>query len=247
MQAFAKDSLNNIIGGSGPINKRPDHDTFLMRNDDEAFQDFSGKANVADGYSHSRSNDNHDETVIVDSAKFKPVHGDESLGLGTSTFLEGAPASRAAVVRKQAEARQGPAEGGLVRHKSFAQKFRGMSQRRNSASRVTSPDGGALGSPESPMYTPGGGKHEANPFFQEYSKGDDSTKNIGIAETTNGRARAPSSPKRTQSQTAERRMTGDGSNGEGPKTSGFLSRVKSLKGGSRRPPPPRPVAEPTAQ
>ena len=38
MQAFPEGSLNNVLGGSGPFNKRPDHATFMGNADDEAFK-----------------------------------------------------------------------------------------------------------------------------------------------------------------------------------------------------------------
>jgi hypothetical protein len=34
MQAFPEGSLNNTIGGSGPLNARPDHATFMGQQDD---------------------------------------------------------------------------------------------------------------------------------------------------------------------------------------------------------------------
>lgn len=81
-----------------------------------------------------------DLTGFDPASRVEPVHGEESMGLGTSTFLEGAPASRAAIGTHERERRSshdggyadgwnsnsgGGAGGGLTRKKSLAQKIRG--------------------------------------------------------------------------------------------------------------------------
>ncbi|KAH7409407.1 Pal1 cell morphology protein-like protein [Cadophora sp. MPI-SDFR-AT-0126] len=245
MQAFPKDSLNNVLGGGGPLNKRPDHATFLGQADEEAFKDYSKGGAGANGY------EPYDIPVarpagsqpVVQSAttRVEPIHGEETLGLGTSTFLEGAPASRAALQRRESEQTSPTEAGGLGRKKSLAQKIRGINGPRRDfgpSGRITSPEG--MYSPE--LRTPGGSKvNETNPFFNEFSKGDDSKKeSITIVEPEKtGRARAPSSPpRRGFGERLERRVTGDGTDMP-PSTSqktggGFLSRVKSLKGGPRK-------------
>ncbi|PTB61640.1 Pal1-domain-containing protein [Trichoderma citrinoviride] len=115
MQAFPEGSLNNTLGGSGPLNAQADHSTFMGHGNDEAFRDFA-----TSGKSKSSK-----EPVIFDPQARAPlVHGDESHGLGTSTFLEGTPAARSAIVRRQAEQAQEMAEGGLQRKKSLAQRIR---------------------------------------------------------------------------------------------------------------------------
>ena len=246
MQAFPKDSLNNVLGGGGPVNKRPDHATFLGNNDEEAFKDYSkGRAGYPgyEPYGNGASRPGK-AAATVESAttRVEPIHGEETLGLGTSTFLEGAPASRTAMQRRESE-QASPMEGGLGRKKSLAQKIRGINNRRDygPSGRITSPEG-VLGSPESPAYTPGGSKiTETNPFFNEFSKGDDSKKEsitIVEPERQTGRARAPSSPRRGFGERLERRVTSDGSAGADvpakPSGSGFLNRVKSLKSGPRK-------------
>ncbi|KAL5317457.1 hypothetical protein ACEPPN_014552 [Leptodophora sp. 'Broadleaf-Isolate-01'] len=246
MQAFPKDSLNNVLGGGGPINRRPDHATFLGQADEEAFKDYSKGGAGNNGY------EPYDNLIprpvgsqpVVQSAttRVEPIHGEETLGLGTSTFLEGAPASRAALQRRESE-QTSPAEvGGLGRKKSLAQKIRGINGTRRDygpSGRITSPEG--MYSPE--LRTPGGTKvNETNPFFNEFSKGDDKKESITIVEPEKtGRARAPSSPpRRGFGERLERRVTGDGADSSmppstAPKTGGgFLSRVKSLKGGPRK-------------
>ncbi|KAK0109887.1 hypothetical protein ONS95_002558 [Cadophora gregata] len=245
MQAFPKDSLNNVLGGGGPINKRPDHATFLGQADEEAFKDYSKGGAGSIGY------EPYDATgprpagsqPVVQSAttRVEPIHGEETLGLGTSTFLEGAPASRAALQRRESEQTSPTEPGGLGRKKSLAQKIRGINGRRDygPSGRITSPEG--IYSPE--LRTPGGTKvNESNPFFNEFSKGDDNKKeSITIVEPEKtGRARAPSSPpRRGFGERLERRVTGDGTDmppSTASKTGGgFLSRVKSLKGGPRKP------------
>lgn len=250
MQAFPKDSLNNVLGGGGPINKRPDHAAFLGHNDDEAFKDYSkGGAgfNGYEPYDNGALRPGPPKTelnVLSATTRVEPIHGEETLGLGTSTFLEGAPASRAALQRRESEQQQqmvSPTEGGLGRKKSLAQRIRGVNTRRDygPSGRITSPEG--VYSPEA--RTPGGTKIESNPFFNEFTKGDDTKKESGVTivepEKT-GRARAPSSPRRGLGERLERRVTSDGSDSMppsvAPKTGGgFLSRVKSLK----RPQKPR--------
>jgi hypothetical protein len=241
MQAFPKDSLNNVIGGSGPLNKRPDHATFLGNNDDEAFREYN-KSGAYGASEVERPGAFRQDSGVVNVTRVEPIHGDESLGLGTSTFLEGAPASKTAIQRRASE-QNSPPEG-LSRKKSLAQKIRGINNSRYGPSgRMTNPDA-AIYTPE-PQYTPNGTKlHESNPFFNEFSKGDDQKERITIVEPEKtGRARAPSSPRRGLGEGLQRRVTSDGSAGNNEPVptakpsagSSFLSRVKSLKGGPRRP------------
>ena len=248
MQAFPKDSLNNVLGGGGPLNKRPDHATFLGNNDEEAFKDYSRGGVGYNGYEpYGNGAIRPGKTAAtIESAtnRIEPIHGEETLGLGTSTFLEGAPASRTAMQRRESEQTSPTEGGGLSRKKSLAQKIRGINNRRDygPSGRITSPDS-VLVSPDAPASTPGGSKvTETNPFFSEFSKGDDSKKEsitIVEPERQTGRARAPSSPRRGLGERLERRVTTDGSSGADapakPSGGGFLSRVKSLKGGPRKP------------
>jgi hypothetical protein len=264
MQAFPKDSLNNIIGGGGPLNTRPDHATFLGNNDDEAFKDFArggaGSMSYASyGNGAARSGKLVEPIVVSALQKVEPIHGDESLGLGTSTFLEGAPASRNAIQRRETEEAI-PEGNSLQRKKSLAQKIRGISNNRRDigpSGRITGPEGvyGAT-SPELPTPNSRMSGNEKNPFFKEFeakeekldvkrdsNKGENITKesnkveNIAIAEpeVKIGRPRAPSSPRRGFGERLERRVTTDGTGEELPKTGGFLSRVKSLKGKKQKP------------
>jgi hypothetical protein len=262
MQAFPKDSLNNIIGGGGPLNTRPDHATFLGNNDDEAFKDYArggaGPSSYASyGNGAARPGKLVEPVVVSAVQRVEPVHGDESLGLGTSTFLEGAPASRNAIQRRETEEAL-PEGNSLQRKKSLAQKIRGISNNNRRdigpSGRITGPDGvyGAT-SPDFPTPSSRISGNEKNPFFKEFEakeegldlKGDSNKgENITMAEpeVKTGRPRAPSSPKRGFGERLERRVTSDGTGEELPKTGGFLSRVKSLKGKKQKPErPDKPV------
>ena len=101
-----------------------------------------------------------------------------------------------------------------------------------------SPDG----APATPLETTMS-ESNVNPFFKDYDQEyEKKGQQIAIAEEQQkadqtGRARAPSSPKRVlaleRTKTAES-VGGSGEEGkQESKTSGFLNRVKSLKGGRR--------------
>jgi hypothetical protein len=256
MQAFPKDSLNNVLGGSGPLNKRPDHTQFMGQSNDEAFTDYSRGGDRATAYGSYNSRPVQPGVPLSEAnvqsslQKVEPIHGDESMGLGTSTFLEGAPASRAAIQKTEAE-NAAAAASGLQRKKSLAQKIRGISNTRRDfgpgpPGRVVSAE--PRYSPTSPtLYTPNGTRlraQERNPFFNEYDADKKESINVVRPGSSAGRARAPSSPGLPSGGPLERRTTTDSIGVEAPKQStGFLSRVKSLKGGPRRPKAEKPVFE----
>lgn len=244
MQAFPVGSANNALGGSGPVNKHIDLDTFHGRGA-EGFTDFGAgdfkKRPELEG--RSVSFNPTDRTV---------VHGEESVGLGTSTFLDGTPASRAAIQKREIESQQAFVDGGLGRKKSIAQRIRGISQPRRGFGegngRITSPDARySAGSPNSPHAISAGGvskSNERNPFFDDYDEAyDKKGAAIKVAESTNNRgpALSPSSP--SGRNNLARAITTDSlpPPPEQQKPSGFLGRMKSLKGG-RRPRPERPAA-----
>ena len=265
MQAFAKDSANMAIGGSGPVNKNIDIAQFHGRGaegftdfatsganaTEEPFEPYAGASaptrrgnGVRPGVDRLTS---FNPTALVD-----PVYGDETVGLGATTFLEGAPASRAAIERRESESDVNMG-GGLSRTRSLAQKIRGINRGPGTLGRVTSPDvydRYRATSPTTPneqnALSAGGMRkiQETNPFFNDH---DDAYEKKGakiqIAEEKNriddslGRERSMSSPKRAPLPGAlERRVTNDGTgmvDSEGKTSGGFLSRVKSLKGGRR--------------
>lgn len=235
MQAFPKDSLNNSIGGSGPLNKAPDHATFMGQGGTEAFRDFAASGKNRNGLAPGGA------PIFDPGSRGDIIHGDESYGLGTSTFLEGTPAARTAIARSEAEQAQQVMEGGLQRKKSLAQRIRHINKGPRGdfapSGRLTNPDAPyTRRSPDGPA-TGGSGASEGNPFFSEFSKGED---NINV-RPRNG-AMSPNSPpppvpRRGSSGGAlERRATTDAtmSGEEVPaKPSGFLGRMKSLKGGRK--------------
>ena len=264
MQAFAKDSANNALGGSGPVNKNIDLVQFHGRGD-EGFTDYSKSgvnSSVTDtgepyAGSSAAARSGADRALNFNATdRVEPVHGDESLGLGTSTFLDGAPAPRAAIQRRESESDNGGFgnSGGLGRKKSLVQKIRGINRSdRNATAPMRSPDfERAPQSPTSPRKLPmsGGGMAKVketnqNPFFNDYDEQyEKKGARIQIAEEQNrseygsgARTRAmSSSTKGPPPAMLERRVTHDGSAGTGEaKTGGggFLNRVKSLKGGRR--------------
>ncbi|KAI4200383.1 MAG: hypothetical protein LQ348_001759 [Seirophora lacunosa] len=267
MQAFAKDSINNTLGGSGPVNKDLDLNQFHGRGA-EGFTDYSASATatfVVDPEPYAGASaplrrgagvrPGVDRTTSYNPTdRVEPVHGDESLGLGTSTFLNGAPAPRSAIQRRQSESEGFGGAGGLGRKRSLAQKIRGISNaNRNfdrAAGRVNSPNGTheRTITPTSPGEVQSGGGRaevaEKTGFFNEYDDAyEKKGQKIQFAEEQNRvegggtRARAISSPKRgPMPGLLERRVTHDGagaSTDPEAKREGFLSRVRSLKGGKR--------------
>ncbi|KAH9231023.1 hypothetical protein K456DRAFT_484561 [Colletotrichum gloeosporioides 23] len=239
MQAFAKDSLNMSLGGAGPLNKRPDHATFMGNNDGDASADFAS-AGARDPYQQHKN----EPAVFDPRARSSILHGEESMGLGTSTFLEGTPAARTAIQRTQQEQAQQSQADGLKRNKSIAQRIRGMKREPREygpAGRMTNPEGAyhsrrspdSAGPSTSISYT-----SERNPFFSEYGKEPES---FSVKRTDNG-AKSPGTPppvpRRGSANALERRNTTDVKSpteeAPGKSSGGFLSRVKSLKGGRRR-------------
>ncbi|KAF7588486.1 hypothetical protein BBP40_005654 [Aspergillus hancockii] len=228
MQAFPADSTNMALGGAGPVNQNINLDQFHGRQE-EGYNDYGTGVAKTEGV-------NFDPT-----SRIEPVHGSESMGLGTSTFLDGAPASRAAMQRRESE-NDVKGGSGLQRKKSLAQRLRGMNSR---------PPNGRVVSPEASYTAAAGSGHigtikanEKNPFFQDYDDAWDK-KGVRIAEESQGlgRARSSSSPK--QGSGLERRHTEDrpygldeGRNANGG-SGGFINRMKSL----RKPRPERRVSD----
>ena len=254
MQAFPKDSLNNSIGGAGPINARPDHRYLMGQGEDEAFKDFSKQQTLP-------SSGKIIAGIYDPTQRGTVLHGDQSLGLGTSTFLEGTPAARTAIQRREAERAQDVLDNPLQRKKSLAQRFRSNKRapREHHQARAFSTDSG----PASVGASSGRYRSERDPF-DEYDPKRDGDDVITVRRKNPGAGLNPPSPPRGAS--LERRSTTDGSAAETssrsdnanttttvisssgigddsqPKPAGLLARVKSLKGGRRpAPPPPHPV------
>lgn len=241
MQAFPADSANMQLGGAGPLRSRLDLDKFHGRGE-EGFSEY----NTA-----SRKPAVNVPEIIDPLQRSEIVHGQESYGLGTSTFLEGAPASRKDIQRRDSE---DPAQldggGGLSRKKSIAQRLRGMSASRRERPDFRSPEArykyGPAGSGSPPVPPPkatsAGGpvqarynkENEINPFENDYEAAfERKGTQIRIAEQERpsaSRPRADSSPRGapalTRTVTSEARLpsrSGRGSSGdeERPKTSGM--------------------------
>src|SRR5256885_15995114 len=164
MQAFPEDSRNMSLGGSGPVNSKLNLDQ-IHGTGHEAHIDYN-TSGLGDGFSYEhRRHHTERNTSFSPLDRVEPVHGEESVGLGTSTFLEGAPASRAAIQRRATEDEySAESSNSLSRKKSLAQKIRSV----RPGPRMTSPEPGIKG-PTSP---PGTGKSETNtnPFFKDRSE-----------------------------------------------------------------------------
>ncbi|KAK4947973.1 hypothetical protein LTR28_007504 [Elasticomyces elasticus] len=289
MQAFPANSANNALGGSGPLNPRIDLDRFHGRQN-EGFTDYNAGATNGQRERAKMEEPNRfamkgrtlamNPITINPTDRIEPVHGEESYGLGTSTFLEGAPASKTAIQRRESQREPSSAFGGnggaggagITRKKSLAQRLRGISQPRrgwepgNGQQRIQSPESrweGAGGSPESPLgrVQSAGGRNmlgrERNPFFEPEPAGataagyenaayEKKGAQVNETEVGFGRIRAPSpgrgAPLERRFTTdswgggdaaAESRVGGGGGGGGGGVGAGFLSRMRSLKGGRR--------------
>lgn len=226
LAAFAKDSANMSIGGSGPLQARADHSTFMGNGTEEAFTDYATSISGA-------------PPTKKDMALFDPhrrasvIHGDETVGLGTSTFLEGTPAARAAVQKAEQESALQTQEGGLQRKKSLAQRIRGINSR---PSQFNPP-----GRDHSTSASMSSARNETNPFFAEYEPSKDGEEQITVRKMSQAGPGSPASP--PFPGTLERRSTTDALSGpeQQPKKSGggLLTRMKSLKGGPRSRPSDR--------
>jgi len=223
MGAFPTNSANQTMGGSGPVNKNINLDQFHGRGT-EGFHDFA-----ASSYDIPKPAAVLQPQVMNATNRVEPVHGEETMGLGTSTFLEGAPASRAAMQRTKSES-SGIFEG-LTRKKSIAARFRGMSQSKARPNDQMPPTPNVPEEYESPVQSPVKRKptRENNPLESQYDEAyDKKGAAIKEAEVAMG---APLSPTR---KPLSRRVTADENGSPEPKEpkepKGILGRVKSLKG-----------------
>lgn len=226
MQAFPEGSANMMLGGAGPLKSRIDLDKFHGRGE-EGFSDYAVTRKP-------------DTTYINPTERGEQIHGAESYGLGTSTFLEGAPASKSALQRRESEDQYTAAAGnggGLTRKKSLAQRLRGMSnQNRGRPSDLRSPEGcynpvlidtGSSPPPEGyalKSQSAGGIRrantrdNEINPFDEYDAAFEKKGQQIQFAEQERpGRGRTPSSPNAkvaapglTRSVTADSAVNGSG-------------------------------------
>jgi Pal1 cell morphology protein len=247
MQAFPEGSLNMQLGGSGPLKKNIDLNQYHGTGQ-EAHFDYNEAAVVDEDSAYIRRAGPNRDNAFNALSRVEPLHGNESAGLGTSTFLEGAPASRVAIQRRESENEAAQQAQALSRKKSLAQRIRGTRSNTigGQARNLSPPDDGAPFTPVTPLET-SKSEANANPFFKDYDQEyEKKGQQIAIAEEkekaeVNGRARAPSSPRRGLGLERTRTADSGGAGDEGKpesKASVFMNRVKSLKGG-RRPRPDR--------
>ena len=224
------------LGGSGPVNKHIDLNQYHGTGQEAHFDYNEAAAIVDEEPAYMRRGIPEREGAFATNANIDPIHSSESAGLGTSTFLEGAPASRAAIERDETENQVAQQTSQMSRKKSIAQRIRG-GRSNTIGNRTMSPDG----APITPLDTTKS-ESNANPFFKDYDQEyERKGQQIAFAEEQQkaeglGRARAPSSPRRglglERTKTAD--STGPGEEGrQESKMSGLLNRVKSMKGGKR--------------
>lgn len=222
-----------LIGGSGPNHSRLNLDQ-IHGTGQEAHIDYNEAAVMDEDAAYFRRAATEHSAVVHPHSRVEPLHGQESAGLGTSTFLEGAPASRAAIQRRESENEAAQLNGASIsRKKSLVQKFRSVRSGGGAGGgRVTSPE--PFSGSASPLGT-AKSESNVNPFFKDYDKEvDRRAGQIALVqeERRTGRARAPSSPHRAvgleRKTTTENMGTEEGKGG-----TGLLNRVKSLKGRSK--------------
>ncbi|RMZ81120.1 hypothetical protein DV738_g2415, partial [Chaetothyriales sp. CBS 135597] len=241
MQAFPEGSLNMQLGGSGPVQKSIDIDQYHGRGQ-EAHGDYNEAAVVDEDAEYLRRPQHDRGTNFNPLQRSEPVHGNETAGLGTSTFLEGTPASRAAIERRESEYEQQiqqMQQQGLTRKKSLVQRIR-----RNRSNTASAEPRSVSSEHTSPAPIPDAERRDSNsnPFFKEYDR-EYEKKGTQIAfaeeEQKKFRGRTPVSPRKEAPAPLYRTKTADSVQFNSPSDdikvigSGFLSRVKSLKGGRR--------------
>lgn len=194
MQAFAEGSLNNALGGSGPVNRKLDFDTFHGRSI-EGYSDYNtSQMRAPDSMTQPQaqidprlqqqmqprpqpsvtrrpvppprtdsqkgvpreitrefqpelpaqpqpSGQRGGSTEIFDpkGRDYDDYYGQETAGLGASTFLEGTPAPKSALQRRDSENDSSNANGGLQRKKSLANRFRGRSNENKNETKLERP------------------------------------------------------------------------------------------------------------
>jgi hypothetical protein len=238
MQAFPKDSLNNSLGGFGPVSKQADHSTFLGNATEEAFRDYSGNkgAVASTGLPATEARDPRSPVLIDPVARGSVVHGDESHGLGTSTFLEGTPATRTAIARHREEQAQVAVETGMQRKKSLAHRIRNINKVPrdfNASGRMTNPEAAYARRSPSALSPGSNPETENNPFLVEFSKGEDSISvrpRDGPTSPMETLSRARSNHGLERRSTTEATTTMEDAPAPAAKPTGIIGRMKSLKG-----------------
>lgn len=242
MQAFPEGSLNNTLGGAGPLNSQSDHSAFMGNKEPEAFTDY--------GTNSDRPTRRKEVPIFDPRSRGSVIYGDDSLGLGPSTFLEGTPASRTAIQQNEIDTQQQAQEIAMKRQKSVAHRAKrfvyGEGGRELRAGPMTNPEGiyTRQRSPTDAMptaHSTTNASGEKNPFFAEFDRSNE--EQITVRKRADSRTKSPTSPK--HSLGLERRSTSDASPESNVLKGGLLARVKSLKGSKRqrpeRPTEPSPI------
>ena len=144
MQAFPEGSSNNALGGP-TTDPKVFHNQFLGHAGAGAYSDYAnGSGQEYNPRMKDPTGSSARHSTFNPMSKADLVHGEETLGLGTSTFLDQTPAPRAAV-QNQETGNLAVGGGGMLRKKSIAQRIRGINRDRPSgfhpSGSVTSPEG----------------------------------------------------------------------------------------------------------
>lgn len=132
--AFPADGPNNTLSGVDyQIGNQKTEDRIMGRMENEAFTEFSKgvqQQKLLETQQLKKQNHQYDSQFLHDNGfdptiKSNPVHGNTTLGLGTSTFLDGAPAPRAVETKPTEKAQPGSQQ--IKRKKSIVQRLRGNS------------------------------------------------------------------------------------------------------------------------
>jgi len=133
MKAFAADSANNSLGGKMPIRKAGGYVDVNGLELKESHEDY----NVAPKLNPREERETEPSTMgekpnyfgyINYTERSNSIYGVESTGLGTSTFLEGAPASASAqTAQEQYEEVGNLPPSGLVRKNTLVNRIRALS------------------------------------------------------------------------------------------------------------------------
>lgn len=127
--AFPINGANNSLAPNVNRDRFTTESNILMQGDSPAYQDFSAIGNTANGGGsgyparNNIANRSENNVTFDPLSKSDPVHGDPTMGLGSSTFLEGTPASKTAV---ETAAAQQAAQVNVSRKKSLVNKLRGQ-------------------------------------------------------------------------------------------------------------------------
>lgn len=233
MAAFPADSLTNTLAGGLGEATGLDRDKYFGLAPREAFEDYGHVGPNAPGKRNGpaklrRTSDPESSLAVLpanDEDKIRPavgirntsfdprlktelVHGVESAGLGTSTFLEGAPAPKSAIEKAAVEEEDG---GGLSRKKSLVQKIRA---RRGTTGDRSPPPPPPLAGPLLPSATTANGNSVAGGLDAAYNP---------VFKEGQFIERVESLP------TSTRERADSGGSERGGNASGLLGRVKSLK------------------